>query len=153
MVDREPKLRVMVHDDAVVNQALADMVVRHRFHGLLHAHCPPEIGVKAIRAVMRGELWLPRALLRAHLPAANAPVAGDGTASLYATLPEGLTDRQNEIVAHLRQGFTNKEIAGRLGIKEDTVKKHLQAVFSKLGVHRRALVALRGRESRLPAAR
>ena len=26
---------------------------------------------------------------------------------------------------------------------EDTVKKHLQSVFAKLGVHRRALVALR----------
>ena len=42
----------------------------------------------------------------------------------------------------MRQGFTNKEIARRLGIQEDTVKKHLQAVFSKLGVRRRALVAL-----------
>jgi LuxR family maltose regulon positive regulatory protein len=47
------------------------------------------------------------------------------------------------VVAHVRQGFTNKEIARRLGIQEDTVKKHLQAVFGKLGVHRRALLALR----------
>jgi DNA-binding CsgD family transcriptional regulator len=55
-----------------------------------------------------------------------------------------LTGRESQVVAHVRQGFSNKEIARRLGIQEDTVKKHLQAVFGKLGVHRRALVALRG---------
>jgi DNA-binding NarL/FixJ family response regulator len=57
--------------------------------------------------------------------------------------PDHLTGRESQVVAHVRQGFTNKEIARRLGIQEDTVKKHLQAVFGKLGVHRRALVALR----------
>lgn len=54
-----------------------------------------------------------------------------------------LTGREAEIVAQLRQGATNKEIARRLGIQEDTVKKHLQSVYGKLGVHRRALVLLR----------
>lgn len=63
-----------------------------------------------------------------------------------------LTDRENEIVKHLRLGFTNKEIARRLGIQEDTVKKHLQSVFGKLGVRRRALVALGGAAMRAPGA-
>lgn len=58
------------------------------------------------------------------------------------TACRGLTQREAEIVTHLRRGLTNKEIAHRLGIKEDTVKKHLQAAYSKLGVHRRALVAI-----------
>jgi DNA-binding NarL/FixJ family response regulator len=53
-----------------------------------------------------------------------------------------LTGRESEVVAHVRQGLTNKEIARHLGIQEDTVKKHMQAVFGKLGVHRRALVAI-----------
>jgi DNA-binding NarL/FixJ family response regulator len=56
---------------------------------------------------------------------------------------EVLTPREVEVVEHLRQGSTNKEIARRLGIMEDTVKKHLQSVFAKLGVHRRALVVMR----------
>ena len=56
--------------------------------------------------------------------------------------PGKLTGRESQVVAHVRQGFSNKEIARRLGIQEDTVKKHLQAVFGKLGVRRRALVAL-----------
>ena len=71
-------------------------------------------------------------------PAAPTPPAATAAAT------DHLTGRESEVVAHVRQGFTNKEIARRLGIQEDTVKKHLQAVFGKLGVHRRALVALRG---------
>jgi DNA-binding NarL/FixJ family response regulator len=70
-------------------------------------------------------------------PAAHIPPAATATAT------DQLTGRESEVVAHVRQGFTNKEIARQLGIQEDTVKKHLQAVFGKLGVHRRALVALR----------
>lgn len=54
-----------------------------------------------------------------------------------------LTRREREIVDLLRRGFTNKEIARDLGVMEDTVKKHLQSVFGKLGVRRRALVVLR----------
>jgi len=70
-----------------------------------------------------------------------APPATSPPPMLAAT--DHLTGRESQVVAHVRQGFTNKEIARRLGIQEDTVKKHLQAVFGKLGVRRRALVALR----------
>lgn len=56
---------------------------------------------------------------------------------------DALTMREVQIVAQLRQGATNKEIARHLGIQEDTVKKHLQSVYRKLGVHRRALLLLR----------
>lgn len=55
---------------------------------------------------------------------------------------EGLTPRERQTVGLVREGLSNKQIARRLGIGEDTVKKHLQNVFAKLGVHRRALVAL-----------
>jgi len=52
------------------------------------------------------------------------------------------TDREREIVELLRCGMTNKQIAQRLGIVEETVKKHLQHVYDKFGVRRRALVML-----------
>jgi DNA-binding NarL/FixJ family response regulator len=66
--------------------------------------------------------------------------------------PSHLTERESQVVAHVRRGFTNKEIARRLGIQEDTVKKHLQAVFTKLGVRRRALVALSSGVMQAPSA-
>jgi two-component system, NarL family, nitrate/nitrite response regulator NarL len=53
----------------------------------------------------------------------------------------GLTSRELEIVQALSSGETNKDIARRLRISEQTVKHHLTNVFSKLGVsHRLELV-------------
>ena len=56
--------------------------------------------------------------------------------------PHPCTDREREIVDLLRRGMTNKQIAQQLGIVEETVKKHLQHVYDKFGVRRRALVML-----------
>ena len=62
-----------------------------------------------------------------------------------AESPAGLpthecTDRERQIIDLLLQGMTNKQIAQTLGIAEDTVKKHLQHVYKKLGVRRRVLL-------------
>lgn len=49
-----------------------------------------------------------------------------------------LTEREREVLALLAQGMTNKEIAERLLISANTVKRHLKAIFEKLDVHTRA---------------
>jgi RNA polymerase sigma factor (sigma-70 family) len=48
-----------------------------------------------------------------------------------------LTDREREVLDLLAQGLTNKEIAEKLFITTNTVKRHLKAVFEKLDVHTR----------------
>ena len=56
-----------------------------------------------------------------------------------------LSTREQEVVAELSRGLTNKEIARALDMTEHTVKFHLKNIFAKLGVDRRAhaLSALR----------
>jgi len=49
-----------------------------------------------------------------------------------------LTEREREVLDLLAQGLTNKEIAERLVITTNTVKRHLKAVFEKLDVHTRS---------------
>ncbi|NOT06454.1 MAG: response regulator [Anaerolineales bacterium] len=49
-----------------------------------------------------------------------------------------LTDREREVLDLLAQGLTNKEIAEKLFITTNTVKRHLKAVFEKLDVHTRS---------------
>ncbi|HKW86523.1 MAG TPA: LuxR C-terminal-related transcriptional regulator [Nitrospiraceae bacterium] len=43
----------------------------------------------------------------------------------------GLSDRQDAVVQHLIEGLTNKEIANRLGIAEQTVKEHMKQIMQK----------------------
>lgn len=48
-----------------------------------------------------------------------------------------LSHREQQVLALVRQGLTNAEIANRLFLAESTVKSHLGSVFAKFGVHSR----------------
>jgi len=100
---------------------------------------------KAIAAVKQGEVWLERKILSEALSTLIAeldPVHWSGAQTPKADLRSvlSLTHRESEIVAILAQGLTNKEIAKALNVSAETVKKHLQNIFAKLGVHRRTQV-------------
>jgi LuxR family maltose regulon positive regulatory protein len=53
------------------------------------------------------------------------------------TLLEPLSDRENEILVFLANGVSNREIAGRLFVSENTVKFHLKNIYAKLAVSSR----------------
>jgi DNA-binding NarL/FixJ family response regulator len=50
----------------------------------------------------------------------------------------GLTQRESEILSFVVTGLSNRAIAGRLVIGDETVKTHLRAIYRKLGVSDRA---------------
>ena len=52
-------------------------------------------------------------------------------------LYRGLTDRDREIIQLIARAYSNKDIAGQLGIAEQTVKNYLSQIYNKLGVFRR----------------
>ena len=52
-----------------------------------------------------------------------------------------LTPRQAEILHSITRGFTNADIAKQLGIREDSVKEHVNAIFVKLGASNRSEAA------------
>ena len=53
----------------------------------------------------------------------------------------GLTVRERDIVDLLSEGLTNGEIARRLSIAPGTVRRHLENIYAKLGVHTRTAAA------------
>lgn len=62
-----------------------------------------------------------------------------------------LTVREQEILEQVAAGRTNAEIAARLWLSPGTVRRHLENIFGKLGVHTRtAAVAALQREARVP---
>lgn len=75
-----------------------------------------------VRAVAIGQAVVPREL-RASI---SAPV---------------LSHRENQVLALVRTGLTNAEIAERLYLAESTIKSHLSSIFDKFGVRSRKEVA------------
>jgi DNA-binding NarL/FixJ family response regulator len=49
----------------------------------------------------------------------------------------GITPRELEVLALIAEGLSNKEMAGRLFVSENTIKTHTSRVFDKLGASRR----------------
>ena len=58
----------------------------------------------------------------------------------------GLTRRELEILELVAQGLSNREIAGKLFVSENTVKTHCSRAFDKLGARRRTQAVQLGKE-------
>ena len=61
----------------------------------------------------------------------------------------GITARELEILGLIAAGLSNREIAGRLFVSENTVKTHSSRLFDKLGAKRRTQAVQIGKASRL----
>jgi len=115
---------------AAVEQWLAGQHGIHR-EDALDLQRPLSARIGGRRAVVR--YLPPRGPHPGAMLVSEHAVAGDqdGLAEL------GLTPREAEIVAEVATGASNTEVARRLHIAPGTVKKHLDNVYGKLGVHGR----------------
>jgi|SRR5688572_29160303 DNA-binding NarL/FixJ family response regulator len=98
-----------------------------------------------------------RQKLRAHVPADVAVVAEAPTIAAARALPidvdgylvapaspaeeqplvEALTARETQVLTLVADGLSNKAVAARLGLSDETVKFHLASIFGKLGASNR----------------
>lgn len=109
--------------------------------GYLLKRCKPEELVAAIREVREGGAPMSREIARhviAYFQQTPAPPSAPGE------LAE-LSPREREILGLVAQGFADKEIAEKIGVRHGTVRWHLQHVYEKLHVRSRteAVVKLR----------
>lgn len=102
---------------------------------LLKAERPEEL-FTAIHAAAEGRTAL------------SAPIATRVMSQLRTPRPT-LTPRERDILGHLVQGLTNRDIARTLYISEATVKTHLRRIYDKLGVTTRAAAVATAKERRL----
>jgi DNA-binding NarL/FixJ family response regulator len=84
--------------------------------------------VQAIETVKAGETFISPSLARAAL---NQLVRGNGP----GPDPSDLTNREREVLAHIAEGLSNKEIACRLNIGTRTVETHRNRLMHKLDIH------------------
>ncbi len=108
--------------------------------GVVLKESATELLMKSIRSVMAGEYWVGRESVHDLVRTLRelAPALGEGAKRKSF----GLTPRELEIVSTIVAGYTNKDIAQRFSISEQTVKHHLTNVYDKLGVSNRLELAL-----------
>lgn len=107
--------------------------------------------VEAIRMAARGESFLHPSVATRLVAEFNRltdarPSPQPSPLSPTPSLIEPLSERELEILRHLSQGASNREIANTLYITEGTVKNHITNILGKLGVRDRTQAALKARE-------
>lgn len=81
-------------------------------------------------------------VLRPHFAASRAR----RPSVLSTTSARRLTPRELEVMRFVADGYSNAAVASALWISEHTVRKHLESVFAKLGVHTRTAAVARVRD-------
>lgn len=147
------RLKAELPDTAVViltaSEAERDLfeAVKSGAQGYLLKDMAPDTLVEQVRAAARGEPALTPQLaariLAEFARLSSAPAASSVPPREPAAAPEPLpplTAREREVLELLVAGATNKEIAQKLVITQNTVKYHLKNVLHKLHLHNRAQV-------------
>ena len=129
IVGARPDARILMltmHDDPdTVTNAMAAGAV-----GFLPKNATRAELVAAIAAVARGEGYLHSSVTRSFLDRVG-PLAD-------RSLSAGrLTDREREVLEHLVEGHSTRQIADALFLGEETVKSHLTHIYQKLGARDR----------------
>jgi len=98
----------------------------------------------AIRTVAAGGALIDPSVTRKVV--AEFARLGQTRGSGSAKLVEPLSEREEEVLRLIANGYTNKEIAGRLFLAEGTVKNYVSSILGKIGARDRTQAALRARE-------
>ncbi len=124
--ERHPEAKIIAltsfDSDDLVQRALQAGAI-----GYLLKNASAEELAKAIRAAKQGKRTL-------------APEAADSLVHLMNQEPtpgHDLTEREREVLALMSEGLNNNEIAERIFLSVSTVKFHVSAILSKLGVTNR----------------
>jgi DNA-binding NarL/FixJ family response regulator len=131
-------VRVLIVDMKGDEQSFFD-AVRGGATGFLLRDCSAADVLTAVRSVARDEPFCPPCLCMKLLRyVSEERLRGP---SMEVRIQLGLTRRQQEIAPLLADGLTNKEIASRLNLSEQTVKNHVHSMLRRTGAKDRLAVA------------
>lgn len=105
----------------------------------LFAQAPLSMLCKCIHCVFRGEVWINRQQISYVLDALSE------VPTLRVVNANGrslLTPREEQVVALVADGLTNRGVADELGLSEHTIKKYLLRIFDKVGISSRVELVL-----------
>jgi len=105
--------------------------------GVIRKQTPPRVLINCIHTVSNGQIWLGENSFDDRISALQSLASESQGSAKF-----NLTAKETQVIAAVLEGDTNKAIAERLSISEQTVKNHLTNIFNKTGVSNRLELAL-----------
>lgn len=122
-------------DTGVSLDDMVKLLCFYRLDGIVSTDTDFRLFTRALTVVQSGQVWIDNSKLKALLRSKSSHSEN--------ALATRLTDREKQILDKVVEGFRNKEIAEKLYVSEQTIKSHINHIFSKLGVTSRSqLVSL-----------
>jgi DNA-binding NarL/FixJ family response regulator len=134
----DARVRTVLLSAAVEKDQILE-AMRMGARGVISKESATRLLFKCIRTVVAGQYWVGREQVTDLVEALRA-VRGNGGEPKERSY--GLTRRELEIIEAIVSGASNREIARKFTLSEDTVKHHLTHIFDKLGVSNRLELAM-----------
>ncbi|WP_246252012.1 response regulator transcription factor [Allomesorhizobium camelthorni] len=133
-------------DESMISDAMISEVTHYGVRGYITASASVEIALAALRLVIAGGAYFPRAVV---VDCPNwTPVSSDNIVALQPAMPMSdaapemcaitkktnvaFTERERQVLATLLRGLPNKVIASELNLSPNTVKSHISRIMQKL---------------------
>jgi two-component system response regulator DevR len=139
LLERVPGLRCMVLTSYSEQEAL-DAAVRAGASGFLLKQVRGPALVSAVRTIADGGTSFDEVAPAVSRAPGNGAAGGDRLALL--------TDQERTVLRLIGEGLTNRQIGGRMGLAEKTVKNYTSHLLAKLGLERRTQAAILATELR-----
>lgn len=125
-----PKVKILVltmHD----NREYISQIIRSGARGYLLKDTSPAELVRAIKMIHHGEVFFSPAVSRVVLEElVNGGQKKSGSGKIG-----NLSEREREVLEQIADGYSNKEIANRLGVGVRTIETHRERIMRKLDIH------------------
>ncbi len=121
------------------NEADVSLAIDSGARGYIPESSSGELFVNALKLVLSGNIYVPPAALRKGKTESGTVPVGDPPNAYRLTT---LTPRQREVLSLIAEGDSNREMAGKLGIAEGTIRIHVAAILKALDLRNRTQAAL-----------
>lgn len=127
LFSKYPNSKIILIDTGLNPRVLLRVFIQYKMAGIIAPYTDINLFKKALKVINKGEIWLDNNYLR-HL-IHNAEKINNKRIFV--------TPKEKEIISFVCEGLSNKEIANKLNISEQTVKAHLHRIFKKFGIQSR----------------